>query len=463
MGIHRIIPWVLALAGMALWLQPARADWSASLPLFTPCNPSAAPEMPERWRAAGLMMPFLQGQLDVGEFIYDGALPAMRASVYGLESGAVDLLITADDTYVLTGPHRAPQHCKSVGRKLRLPSAQWLSGPAVCLGEAPVAGRAAQWWQKTGFDPARYWMSSATRLPARAAFLHRTLDPAVIGDYAMTYFADFTPLPQTGLAALRDLCAHADPADDAAGAATPTTRDLMAVPNPEGEAERVARIAVLIPGLSHEACARASMPQWPDRYVMTAIITPIKMTEYPYPTLIYYDWSKAETLLVLPFHGSPPVLQGVISLKKRIGYRIKLPAGGGDAKCAPILPGIVRPDWMKAAACECRGVIGRNTALGADEDTEILSCPIKAQGQRVMWNWYTAAGRPVMFTEAMPEGGGVMLADYADWLPGQTGQPSDFELPKICTPASADTSGAASVAGSSFSNVSCSDCHTTTW
>lgn len=453
--------WFAVLTGAALWHMPAAADSSAILPTFAGCNPASPPELPARWRAVGLMMPFLQGQLDIGEFVYDGALPALRASVYGLESGAVDLLITDNDTYVLSGPHRAPTQCRSLGRKLHPPSAQWLSGSvAVCVGEARLAGQAVQWWQKSGFEPGRYWISSATRLPWRTSFVSRALDPAVIGDYAMTYFPTFTPVPQTNLPALRDLCVATAQHDDAhvVLAATPTARELMALGNKAGEAERKEQIGALIPGLSHGACARMTPVRWPDQFIMSAIITPIKINENPYSSFIYYDWSQAETLLVLPFHGRPPVLQGIISLKNRVGYRIRLPSSGGDATCPAILPGIVRPDWMTVASCECKGVLERHPALSPDADSQILSCPIKAQGHRIMWNWYTTAGRPIMFVEAAPEGGGVMLADYDDWLPGQTGQAADFELPKICgAPGTPPAAGA----GASFSNVSCSDCHTT--
>src|SRR6201996_3603307 len=125
---------------------PADADDATQLPAFKACSPATIPELPKRWHAAGLMMPFQFGQLDVGEFDYDGALPAMRASVYGVKSGAADLLITAKDTYLLEGPHDHPTGCTSLGPKLRPPSAQWLSSDAICAGETPVAGESAQWW-----------------------------------------------------------------------------------------------------------------------------------------------------------------------------------------------------------------------------------------------------------------------------------------------------------------------------
>src|ERR1700692_3460446 len=77
-----------ALAGAAiailvtLWHAPAVAQGTVTLPTFAACTPASQPELPKRWRAVALMSPFLQGQLDVGEFVYDGALPAMRATVY---------------------------------------------------------------------------------------------------------------------------------------------------------------------------------------------------------------------------------------------------------------------------------------------------------------------------------------------------------------------------------------------
>lgn len=102
-------------AAAAIWCMPAAAEWSLSFPAVATCTESRS-ELPPRWRAAGLMMPFHQGQVDVGEFVYDGELPAMRASVYGLESGAADILITDTETYLLIGPHDAPTGCRTLGR-----------------------------------------------------------------------------------------------------------------------------------------------------------------------------------------------------------------------------------------------------------------------------------------------------------------------------------------------------------
>jgi hypothetical protein len=435
---------------------PARAEWSASLPLFKACMPATWPRLPDRWRAVGLMLPLMQGQIDVGEFVYDGALPAMRATVYGLESGAVDILITDKDTYVLQGPHSAPESCVSLGPKLRPPSAQWLTSDSVCVGEAPLATHAVQWWEKPGFDTARYWFSTDSRLPWRTSFVARTLDPAIVGDYAMTFFPTFTPLPATDLTALRDRCAAtAKPAAATDIADTPTARELMALGDKAAEAERSTRIGELMPGLGHDACARMTPARWPDRFITTAMVTPIKINDPPYSTLIYYDWNDAVTQLILPFHKNPPVLQGVISLKDRVGYRLHFsPSAPNGGVCVPDLPGVVRPDWMSVDSCKCRGVFGRNSALSPNAESQIMSCPIKMQGQRTMWSWYRTDGAPIMFMEAQPEGSGVMLADYDDWVPGITGQPSDFALPAACKTEN-------STAVPTFANASCAACHTT--
>jgi hypothetical protein len=454
---------VLTLAIAIAAPLSASAEDATQLPVFKTCSPATVPELPKRWHAVGLLMPFQLGQIDVGEFDYDGALPAMRASVYGLKSGAVDLLITRNDTYVVEGPHSHPTGCTSVGAKLRPPSPQWLMSDAICAGETPVAGEDVQWWQQPGFDVARYWFTTKSRLPWRTSYLNRSFDPAIIGDYAMTYFAQFAPAAKTDLAALQKFCeAKAKPGTQAIGA-TPTARELMALANGDAETEREARIEKLIPGLSNKSCAAMTAAQWPDRFIMSAIITPIKIDDTPYPTFIYYDWAGSRTMVVLPFHSHPPLLQGILSLKSRVGYRLHfVNAASQVGACQANLPGAVKPDWMQQAGCECQAVLAANSALSPGTETQILSCPIKHQAPRVMWTWYTAQGRPLMFMEAAPESGGVMLADYYEWLPGQTARPAEFDLPNACQ-ALDKSGGSAEANGPSFSHPSCSDCHSTQW
>lgn len=453
----------LAAVAAATFLQaPASAEWSASLPIPAACTVVDPPKLPNRWHAVALMLPFSQGQLDVGEFVYDGTLRAMRATVYGLESGAIDLLITEGQTYRLAGPYDAPTHCTSVGRGLRLPTRQWLSDQAVCIGEMRLATQDVQWWKAPGADTqaSYHWFKRATRLPWRSLFLSRSRDPAIIGDYAMSYFPTFTPLRDTQLAALVDLCgARTQDGNAQVPTAVPTARELMTIRNEAAEVERKARIGTLIPGLSHDACSRMTTPGWPEQFVMTAMLTPIRFQDEPNSSLIYYDWRQHQTQLQLMFQGRPPVIDGLISLKKNIGYRmLRRPSGG--MSCEPVFPGIVRPDWMSVAGCQCKGTIDRHPEFGPDAEMQILSCPIKWKGPRIMWNMYRADGRPVVFFEAAPGGAGLMLADYQDWAPGATAQPHTLELPDICK--MPDSSGLPSNPASNpmVGNPSCSDCHT---
>ena len=432
----------------------AAEEWSASLPLFAACNPSSAPELPKRWRAVGLLAPFRVGQLEVGEFVYDDELPAMRASLYGLEKSAVDLLITETDTYQLIGPHDAPTACVSLGQVFRPPFARWLADDSVCAGESRLNATTVQWWKRPAGDTRAnwLWLDRSSRLPWRAVFTSPTATPAVIGAYAMAHFPTFTPVEQTNLSRLREFCVASV---KGAPKNQPPSQPAPMVENPAGEAERLARIASLFPGVSYQACSRMKQATWADQFIMTLMLTPIRFKEDPYASLLYYDWRRTKTQQALMFQGSPPEMQGVISLKDGIGYRILRHSSGGYT-CEPVYPGIVRPDWTINAWCQCRGVIEGQAAFGAT--TQILSCPIRGQGDRVMWSWFTEAGRPSLFMEAGAQGGGVMFADYFDWLPGQTVPEDDLKLPEFCPVP--DLSKPLGAKHGTIANRTCSDCHT---
>jgi hypothetical protein len=151
---------------------------------------------------------------------------------------------------------------------------------------------------------------------------------------------------------------------------------------------------------------------------------------------------------------TPPLVPELISvLKKGVGYSLeRLP--NGRPVCMASNPGLVRPDWMLAAGCECKGVIERNPEFGANETSQILACPVKEKPHRVNWAWYTAQGRPILFMEPAAYGNGVNVADYHLWLPGQKMPAIDFQLPSEC----ANPVGTGVPASAM---VSCSECHTT--
>jgi hypothetical protein len=297
-------------------------------------------------------------------------------------------------------------------------------------------------------------------------FPTRTAELAVIGDYGATYFPTFTPVTETKLTRLRDFCiAKARKASDAAAAAT-TARDLMALSNDIPEAERAKRIQTLIPGLSRRACsANSKPPQWPHQFLMTAILSPIQFRWTPLPTMLYYDWDDAGTLVGLMHEARtmPPALELEAVLTKGVGYGIERGPSGGFA-CAAATPGAVRPEWMTAANCDCKGVIDHNSAFGPNETSVIRACPVRGEGLHVNWSWYTTEGRPILFTEPEAMGLGLNVADYLRWAPGAKMDKDAFELPKLCTAA-----GAAEAHNPPIGNGlppamtdNCSDCHTTT-
>jgi hypothetical protein len=356
------------------------------------------------------------------------------------------------DTYQLVGPHGAPTGCANLGRVFRPPSAPWLSGEAVCVGESQFGSTAAEWWKTPGAGSRAnwFWFNKATRLPSRAVFTATSADPPVIGGYAMTHFSTFTSLPETDLSRLRDLCV-------AQGAPTASAAPAVPASDPAGEAERLQRIGTLVPGLSKEACSGMAQARWPDQFVASLLLTPTAFNRNPNLSLLYYDWKGAQTQVTEMYQqGTPPRLLGSVSLKRGVGYRIRRQPTGAPT-CEAVFPGVVRPDWTTSSWCQCRAVIERNPALSPDEVTQILSCPIRLQGNRVMWSWFTEGGRPALFMEAGAQGGGVMLADYHDWLPGQTVPAENFELPASCPVP--DKSGP-SAGVHTLANPSCNDCHT---
>jgi hypothetical protein len=453
----------LTLAMLAAPVHNPSAQAASEIPVFAPCRHGTAPTLPQRWRAVGLMFPFLREQLEVGEFIYDAAVPAMRATLVGLEYGAVDLLITANETYQLGGPHDAPDTCTALGHKYVPPTRQWLPSAATCDGEAALAGKKVEWWKTATADGRTNWQwyASDTRLPWRLVWGTQSSDPAVVGDYGMTYFPTFTPIVETKLAQLRDFCAAKTQRASGAEALAATARDLMTLTADIGEAERARRIAALIPGLNRNACAAAKAPSWPQNFVMTAILSPVQHKYTPLPSLLFYDWQNTATLFAYMYDTHPkPGLEIISVLQKDVGYSVeRLP--NGRYVCAAKAPGVLRPDWMANAGCECKGAIDRNPQLGPEEISYIRACPIKAEGLRAIWSWYTDNGRPILFVEPAATSRGLNIADYHQWSPGAKMPPETFAVPEICTraaeaglpPVGHGLAGAAA--------FSCSDCHVT--
>jgi hypothetical protein len=401
------------------------------LPGFSRCAASP-PVLPPRWHAVALMAPFEDGQLDVGEFVYDAALPAMRATVSGVESGTIDLLITSEDTYRLTGPRQSPTACVSSGALFNPPSRQWLSAQAQCAGKAPVMSGLMEWWTMPSENSAATWVwyTASTRLPWRTSRITPSADPAVIGSYAMTNFTSFEALPRTDLAVLRDFCRAGVAAPAHASPSTTSVRALMEAQSGDAGDGPVSA-ARLVAGLDRQACASVKPPRWPSRFEMTAIMIPTNFQRGPYPAEIFYDWNGANAQLTRLHDPANPSSKAVLDglLKGAAGYHV-VRDESGVAACERAYPGIIRPDWMTNDQCRCRAVVKNNPALDRNDAIQILSCPVKPSG--VFWAWYGATGRPITFRSTAVIPSGLTLADYFHFT-SKSAFPSEvLDLPAEC-------------------------------
>ena len=97
---------------MAILISTDAAQGQATrvtVPQLATCRGAPDPHLPERWRATYLMAPFVNGQLVLGDIVYEAALPAIRVRLFGLKGGSADVLVTAGTTYALgQGPEQGP-------------------------------------------------------------------------------------------------------------------------------------------------------------------------------------------------------------------------------------------------------------------------------------------------------------------------------------------------------------------
>jgi hypothetical protein len=300
------------------------------------------------------------------------------------------------------------------------------------------------------------------RTPWRSVFTSPSPDHPIIGQYSMSYFPEFAEVKETRLRQLSAMCAAraaaaaAPQQGPASAAAARSARALMLPTDAKADAERRARLATLVRGVSHEGCKTAKHVRWPEHFVMTATLVPISFADTPTQSLIYYDWGHDGGQFAVMFQGRPATLRGVVGMKKGVGYRLQYYSSG--PQCEAVFPGMVRPDWMATAGCRCRATLAAESPLGLSTPSQFLSCPIKWQAGHVMWSWYTGQGEPVTFFEALASGGGVMLADAHQWLPGVKLPAKNFQVPNACTADDAQRPSAAH--GGRYDFPDCGDCHT---
>lgn len=180
-------------------------------------------------------------------------------------------------------------------------------------------------------------------------------------------------------------------------------------------------------------------PPWPNRVQGSVFMTAVKFSANPFPTRVFYDWSRQAQNTSLYYDPPTPTdYVQVALLTGDTGYIRIQDQQGGISMCAQALPGPQVPNWNQVDGCECRMQIAPGTVLNpSGVPTKILWCPtnLDARLPQVFWTWYSDMGDPVVFMQSNSDptdGTGLNLADYYGWSPGSIAPPGTFNIPAVC-------------------------------
>ena len=424
----RHISWLAAclvgLGSPAIAVEPP--NLTLALPRMEPCQRVFHPLLPAKWRGVFLMTPFTASQLIISEIVYDEAVPAMQVKLFGVRSGAANLLVLKDKTFLSEGP-QAP--CEELEQRDWAPLPRDLLAPrAQCLGVSPISETPVEWW-KTPSAPAPLadwmWFKPSDRSPFRLLFQKPSDHLSVLSAFAVTHQIDFEPLAGTDLVARAGACAKGGHRRRQGG-----VHDVLkALGSAPSRAD--AEIARLFPHLQLQCST--TRPRWPEALGMTMFLTPVDFGTNPVPAEVLYNW-KLRAQRTRMFWGSeqPTTDEDALMLAEH-GYSVSRERSG-DVQCIPALPGTPRPNWLEEAPCTCEGMIGAGSALAPYGPAEILRCP--ATPPRLFWTWHTRAGRPQMFMVTPSSGDEptalITLADYYAWVPGYPSTAGLFARPAQC-------------------------------
>jgi len=409
------------MAAVMLWATAAAAQAPAlPLPSLGLCQAASHPQLPDKWRASYLMAPFSNAQLILGDFRYDGTHPALRASLYGLKGGALDLLLAGEATYVLTAHGSQILACENLGDTGWRPwPRDWLHSRSQCAGSAPIATTSVDWW-KTPIEPqpSSYWIwyKTSDQTPFRLVFPFPNPRLAVLGEFALSYQVRFGKLASPDLAPALAACQAKSAVNEDPRRAL--AERLAALSSARGTPS--SQIKELMPELA--ACPAGALPRWPQRLALTGLMTPFDFSETAYPTEVLYDWSiPAQRSRIYFPADSTSSMQDALMLEgggtNVTHYREQAPI------CRGALPGTIRPDWAERAPCSCEAMINGKTPLTPHGTTRIIACPLASP--RAAWGWYARDDRPLAFAVTSLQGdedsGLFAVLDYQDWAPATEG------------------------------------------
>jgi hypothetical protein len=292
-----------------------------------------------------------------------------------------------------------------------------------------VLNSQVEWWKTPAANGGVgwYWLNSKTRLPWRVMMTKSKREPAIIGEYAMTYFPAFSSLATTNLGPLKELCTRSAERGEAVSGGLKAI--LAGGDGALTAPQRAERITQLIPGLTR-SCAAAKPVRWPDKFFMTGIMTSTDLEYGPFPAQMRYDWTARAQLTRLRNPDDPSAPSAIDGLlKPGVGYDIRRHESG-ELSCEIAYPGVIRPDWVANGKCECRGVLNNSPAFDRNNVIQILSCPLTESS--VFWVHYTNSGRPLMLRSTDQDFVGLALADYDRWTPGASTPAGLFRVPRQC-------------------------------
>ncbi len=425
----------LAAAVALVFTLPAGAQERASalpLPQLAKCERRAHPQLPPKWRATFLLAPFTKAQLVLAEIAHDAALAATRIKVYGLEHGSADLFIIGSSTYELRSDGASLAACRNLGDTgWRALPRDWVARTAKCVGSAPIAEMAVEWW-KVPTDPAPstnwIWLKASDRTPFRLLFERPSDRLAILSRHALSHQIAFAAAPDVDLSGVAATC-------KAEKTHAPIGRDALAevFARMERAADRAeADIKRLVPELE-ASCPTTPLPDWPDQFVTTAIMTPIDADSMPMPAEVIYNWHLKSQRTRMFWPDKSPIRSEDALLIGPDGYEV-IRNRSGNLACHGSLPGVLKANWPTVAPCTCAGAIRGTTPLTPYGSTRILNCPMTAP--RVAWAWFTNEGRPILFMETSsssdPGGGLLAVVDYHAWAPGAAITDAALAKPAQC-------------------------------
>jgi hypothetical protein len=420
---------------VSLFPTPAivqNADPRLALPRMHACLSTEHPLLPPKWRGVFLMAPFTSTQLALSEIIHDGALPATLVRLFGVRSGAAELLVVDNKTYLL-GQSGEANRCEDLGDTGWTPLPRdWLAERAQCVGAAPLADTPVEWW-KTPVQPAPLtdwvWFKSSDQTPFRLLFEKPSERVSVLSSYALSYQVKFDVLADSELPSLVAYCRHAKQGPVGSGqAALRRVLDGMKRSDTKPHEE----IKRLLPELA-PSCPYGPPPAWPETAGMTLFLTPLDFRTNPLPTEVQYNWKLRSQRTRMFWPTDSAIATEDALMRAHYGYNVTRKRNG-EVHCLAALPGTPRPGWMAEAPCTCEAVINGVTPLTPYGGVQILRCP--ATKPRLFWTWHTLEGRPMVFlvtpsTRKEPTAL-ITLADYYTWSPEYVPEEAAFDRPQQC-------------------------------